>query len=124
MFMRITRIFWPAMAVVMAALLGFFMSGAASAQTATATEASCAATSTTALAANNGRTAALFVNDSTSSIYIRVGATAVANEGVRINANGGSFYISTPTGNAVTVVINCIIASGAAQVLLITEWAL
>lgn len=49
--------------------------------------------STLVLAANASRKYASFVNDSDTVIYLAVGAAAVVGQGIRINANGGSFEI-------------------------------
>ena len=72
------------------------------------------------LALNTAREYALIVNDGSATVYIKVGAAAVANEGIRINANGGSYEMSRALGNLSTVAINGITATGAA-VLLVTE---
>ena len=76
--------------------------------------------SSVALAANPARKYALLVNDSDSAIYIKIGAAAVASEGIRINPNGGSYEMSPAYGNLDTRVINAI-SSGAGKVLLVTE---
>ena len=82
---------------------------------------SCANTSTEALAVNGGRVSALFVNDSTQTIWIAINQAAVANEGIRLNANGGSYYIFDGDGNLDRDAVNCIVASGTGTVL-VTEW--
>ncbi len=81
----------------------------------------CANTSTTALALNGGRVSALFVNDSTQTIWIAINQTAVANEGIRLSANGGSYYITNSDGNLNREAVNCIVASGTG-IILVTEW--
>ena len=88
----------------------------------THTTASCTGTSGTALAANEGRISALLINDATSVIYLRIGETSVASEGIRLNANGGSYFISDTDGNLDTEVINCI-TGGTTNVLLVIEWS-
>lgn len=88
----------------------------------THTTASCTNSTGLALAANAGRISALLINDATTVIYLRIGADAVANEGIRLNANGGSYYISDKEGNLDTEVINCITPS-ATNVLLVIEWS-
>jgi hypothetical protein len=50
--------------------------------------------SQTALASDTARKYALFVNDSDSTIYLFLGATAVASQGIRINASGGTYEIN------------------------------
>ena len=86
------------------------------------TTATCANTTTEALAANPGRRAALIVNDSTQTIWIKIGEDAVANEGIRLNANGGSYYIAADAANYSTKVVNCIVASGTGLVV-VSEWS-
>ncbi len=88
----------------------------------THTTASCTNSTSEALASNEGRISALLVNDGTSTIWIKVNEAAVANEGIRLNANGGSYYISMGEGNLDREAVNCITAS-ATVVLLVTEWS-
>ena len=85
------------------------------------TAVSCAVTSTVALALRGSRVAALFVNDSVVTIWIAINQTAVANEGIRLNASGGSYYITDADGNLDRDVVNCIVATGTGTVL-VTEW--
>jgi len=49
--------------------------------------------STQILAANHNRKYAAIVNDSDTTIYLAIGAAAVANQGIRLNANGGVYEI-------------------------------
>lgn len=77
-------------------------------------------TTTTALAANASRVYALLVNDSDEVIYIKLGAAAVLNQGIRLNASGGSYEMSRQVGNLYTGAINAICASGSKK-LLVTE---
>lgn len=54
-----------------------------------------AATSSTAvLASNTGRQYAIIVNSGTSAVFLSLGATAVANQGVYLAASGGSYEIN------------------------------
>ncbi len=76
--------------------------------TAAHTEASVTATTAVALAANESRVYALFVNDSASTMYLRLGEAAIANEGIRLNANGGSFEMTQQQGNLYTGAVNVI----------------
>ena len=69
------------------------------------------ATSTVVLAANADREYACLVNDSDEAIYLGLGQAAGLNAGVRLNANGGSYEITT-FGNRFTGSINAICASG------------
>jgi hypothetical protein len=63
------------------------------------TEVAVAATSTAVLAANPNREYALFMNDSDTVQYLMLGAAAVANKGIRLNASGGSYEMSPNIGN-------------------------
>ena len=85
------------------------------------TTASCANTSTEALAAGEARLGALIVNDSTQTVWLRIGETAVANEGIRLNANGGSYTMAEVYENLDSEAVNCIVASGTGTVLVV-EW--
>lgn len=80
------------------------------------------ATTTTgaALDANTGRKFALIQNAGTVPVYVKVGAAAVASEGIRIGPDGGALTIAPGLGNFSPAAINCITASGAA-LLLVTE---
>jgi hypothetical protein len=51
-------------------------------------------TSTLVLAEGMGRLHALITNDSDETIYLGIGAAAVMNKGIRLNANGGVFDTS------------------------------
>lgn len=83
----------------------------------THTTVSVGATSTTVLAASTTRRWLLLVNDSDEVMYIKVGAAAVMNAGIRINANGGSFEMSQDLGNLSSAVIYGICASGTKNLL-------
>uniref|UniRef100_A0A6M3XW87 Uncharacterized protein n=1 Tax=viral metagenome TaxID=1070528 RepID=A0A6M3XW87_9ZZZZ len=61
--------------------------------TSTIAQVSVGVASTAVLAANANRVFAEFVNDSDNVIYLALGAAAVMNRGIRLNANGGSFEI-------------------------------
>jgi len=50
--------------------------------------------STQVLAANPKRADAVLVNDSNKEIYLARGNDAVMNEGIRLNAGGGSYEIN------------------------------
>ena len=84
------------------------------------TTASMTATSAAVLAANGAREYALIVNDGSVVCYLNLGSTAVANTGIRVNANGGSYEIGRNWGNLYTGAINGILASGTAT-LIVTE---
>jgi len=51
------------------------------------------------IASNVRRTYLLIQNDSNVDMYIRFGAAAGVNDGIRIGANGGSFESSLAYGN-------------------------
>jgi len=61
-----------------------------------------------ALAANVNRRYAIFINDSDTIIYLKLGAAAVVNQGIRLNANGGSYEISATIGNLTVGAVNAI----------------
>jgi len=92
-----------------------------SSRTATHSAVTVGSTDTSALASNTDRKSALFINDSDETIYLSIGGTAVANTGIRLNANGGSYEMSKEQGNLSTAQIKCICASGS-KTLLITEF--
>jgi len=73
------------------------------------------------LASNANRLYALLVNDSDTVIYIKLGAAAVANQGIRLNADGGSYEMSAMLGNLYTGAINGIHAGTDNKVILLTE---
>lgn len=78
--------------------------------------------STLALAANDSREYALLVNDSDTVIYLRLGAAAVVNTGIRVNASGGSYEMSAAGGNLYRGAIYANHGGGAVnKVLLVTE---
>ncbi len=79
-----------------------------------------AAATTVALAANANRRYVCFVNDGTEPIYLYLGAAAVMNRGIRLNASGGSYEMSRELGNLYVGAINGICASGG-MTLLVTE---
>ena len=55
------------------------------------------------LAANNDRKYAIIVNDSDTTIYLAIGAAAVAHRGIRLNANGGSYEVLLADLNIVAI---------------------
>lgn len=77
-----------------------------------------ASTSEAALVANNDRYYALFQNDSDAVMYLRLGETAVANQGIRLSANGGWYEMNWT--NLYQGVVN-VICTVAGKVLTITE---
>ena len=83
------------------------------------TEASATATTSAALASNDARAYAMFQNDGDNDVYLRLGEAAIKNEGILINANGGSYEISDRLGNLFLGAVNCITASGTSVVLVL-----
>ena len=76
--------------------------------------------STTAvLTENPNRSYALFINDSDETIYLNIGGSAVANDGIRLNANGGAYEMSRANGNLDTQAVNAICASGSKNLLVV-----
>ena len=73
------------------------------------------------LASNANRLYALLVNDSDTTIYIKLGVAAVANQGIRLNANGGNYEMSAMLGNLYTGAINGIHGGTGNKALLMTE---
>lgn len=92
--------------------------------TSTHTVATVTTESGVALAANGNREYALFINDSPDTvIYLKIGVAAVANEGIRLNAAGGSYEMSRALGNLCQGVVNAIHGGSGDKVLLVTEGA-
>lgn len=78
-------------------------------------------TSQQAVAANTNRQYLLLVNDSDTIIYVKVGATAVANQGIRLNAGGGNYEMSQGADNVDTAAVNAIHGGTGTKTLLIAE---
>lgn len=78
--------------------------------TGTNTNASVLTSSTVVAAVNTGRQYLVIVNDGSFPVYLGLGATAVANKGVRLNANGGSYEITLD--NLFTGAVNGIAVGG------------
>lgn len=76
--------------------------------------------STLVLADNDNRAYALLVNDSDEDMYIKIGSAAAISQGIRINANGGSYELSPALANLCGQAIYAISASGSKR-LLVTE---
>ena len=81
---------------------------------ATSSSVTVGSTTTVLLAANEARKYAVIVNDSDEAMYISLGADAVANNGIRLNASGGTLEIAgdEPFRGA----INGICASGSKNI--------
>lgn len=73
----------------------------------------CGTSNTTLLATSTSRIYAAIVNDSANTIYIALGYTAVGSNGIRLNANGGSYELDS--SNMYTGIVTCI-ASSSSQV--------
>ena len=63
----------------------------------------------------------LIINDSDVTIYCKLGAVAVVNEGIRINASGGSFEMSTSIRNVDLRALNCIHGGAGTKTMLVSE---
>lgn len=81
----------------------------------TSTGVTVGSTSTTVLASNASRKAAIIVNDSDETVYLKYGTGATSNSGIRLNANGGLVREEMYTG-----IITGICASGS-KVVTVTE---
>lgn len=88
--------------------------------TGTATAVSVGIATGLALPANANRKYASFQNDSDTTIYLMISGSAVLNQGIRLNPNGGSYEMSPATGNLDTRAVNAI-SSAAAKNLLVRE---
>lgn len=73
------------------------------------------------LAANADRRYALLINDSDTPIYLALGVAAAVNQGIRLNAAGGSYEMSAPLGNLYTGAVYAIHGGAGNKVLLVTE---
>ncbi len=76
--------------------------------------------SVTVLGANADRSYALFVNNSDVTMWLMVGAAAVADEGIRLNANGGSYEMISGQ-NLFTDVVNVIHAGAGNKTIIVTS---
>lgn len=74
-----------------------------------------------ALAANDFRVYVLLENDSDTDIYVAFGVPAVVNQGIRLNANGGSLELSEGNHFLDVRAINAIHGGAGGKNLLITE---
>ena len=61
------------------------------------------------------------MNDSDTDIYLKVGAAAVVNEGIRLNSGGGSWELSLEFGNLSGSVVNCIHGGAGTKTLLVYQ---
>lgn len=68
------------------------------------------------------RRGCILQNDSDTAIYVMFGATAVANQGVRLNANGSSLEVGEDKSLNFQGVIYAIHAGTGDKTLLVTEW--
>lgn len=74
-----------------------------------------------ALAANANRVYACFQNISDTDMFIKLGAAAVASQGIQINSGGSSYELSRQTGNVYHGVVNVIHGGTGNKTLLVTE---
>lgn len=81
--------------------------------------ASSAGSSIEILKENPARRYALFVNDSDTVMYLRLGQEAAVNRGIRLNASGGSYEINSTNLYPGRI---CFICSAASKNLMFIEW--
>jgi len=74
------------------------------------------------LAANPDRVAAVLVNDSDTEMYLAIGHAAVANQGIRLNAAGGSLVISKYGPLYSTEAVNAILAAAGNKEIAVQEF--
>lgn len=70
--------------------------------------------STSVLSENTSRNFVEIVNDSDEVVYLKLGSGATLNSGIRLNANGGSFWINKD--NLYTGAITAICSSGSKNI--------
>jgi len=68
---------------------------------------------TVVIPADANRRYALFINDSDTVIYLNFGGVSAINQGIRLNANGGSYEMSAQFGNLYTGAVNANHGGGA-----------
>lgn len=68
------------------------------------------------LAANTSRRYALIQNVGSTPVFLKVGAAAVASQGIMLAANGGAYEMSAAFGNLATGAVNGITSTGSAVV--------
>lgn len=73
------------------------------------------------IAANTSRKYLLIENDSDTVVYIKLGAAAVLNQGIRINGSGGYYEMSSQFGNLYTGAVNVIHGGSGNKAVLLTE---
>jgi len=98
----------------------------AAAPVVTHTSVACATTTTAVVALNTQRTFLLLENISDTAIDIKIGAAAVASEGIRLMASGGNLLMDSRSPGALNEflmigAVNCIHAGAATKTLLVTE---
>ena len=75
--------------------------------------------STRVVNSNDTRIYLLLINDSDETIYVKFDSSAVLNEGLRLNANGGFYEMSPANANLFQGAVNAICASGNKNLLVI-----
>jgi hypothetical protein len=88
-------------------------------KTASNTNASVLITSTAIVAKNTARLHLVIINDSSNIIYLGIGTAAVANKGIRLNANGGSYEMNDQ--NLDVQAVNGIAVGGTSNVTVLEE---
>ena len=79
-----------------------------------------AATPASPILSANGYSSLLVINDGAYPCYLKFGGTAVAHEGILLNANGGSYAICRAAGNMSQQAVSAI-ALGGSTTLLVTN---
>lgn len=97
-------------------LVGAGGTALASALTLTHTAATATTSTGAMLAANTSRRYALIQNVGSTPVFLKVGAAAVANQGIMLQANGGAYEMSAAFGNLATGAVNGITSTGSAVV--------
>jgi len=86
------------------------------------TEAAVTDTSAIAVPENPDRQYLLLINDSDTTVYLKFGAAAVENEGIRLNAAGGAYEVSSAYQNRDTSAVHAVHGGDGEKTLLITEY--
>lgn len=77
-----------------------------------------------ALAASSERKWAYFVNDGTTAVYLVIATStgaAAKNTGIRLNANGGTYEMSSAKGNLDIRTVHVITAESTGHVVLVAS---
>lgn len=89
--------------------------------TCTHTTVAVASADTAVLTANAAALYRIFINDGALPLYLGLGVAAVANKGIRVNANGGNYEMAAALGNLYTGAVNAIHSSTGTVAILVTQ---